>query len=87
MILTAFENGIFPLRKQYPSGMDDWKDDMNWSLFLPEKDESNILVPLFQRKEKTSKEGRKMGVSELNKQTVEKEKIIKNELFEKQFHF
>ena len=29
IILTAFENGIFPLRKQYPSGMDDWKDDMD----------------------------------------------------------
>ena len=67
--------------------MDDWKGDMDWSLLLPEKDESNILLPLFQRKEKTSKEGRKMGVSEFNKQTVEKEKIIKNELFEKQFHF
>ena len=67
--------------------MDDWKDDMDWSLLLPEKDESNILLPLFQRKEKTSKEGQKMGVSEFNKQTVEKEKIIKNELFEKQFHF
>ena len=25
MILAAFENSIYPLPKQYPSGMDDWE--------------------------------------------------------------
>ena len=27
MILIAFENSAFPQPKQYPSGMDDWKED------------------------------------------------------------
>ena len=27
MILIAFENYIFPLRKQYSSGVDDWEED------------------------------------------------------------
>ena len=27
MILNAFKNNIFPLPKQYPSGMDDWEED------------------------------------------------------------
>ena len=53
MILITFENGIFPLPKQYPSS--DWKeDDMDSSKFLPEG--SDMLLPSFQRKEKTKKE-------------------------------
>ena len=27
MILNASKNNIFPLPKQYPSGMDDWEED------------------------------------------------------------
>ena len=27
MILIAFENYVFPLRKQYSSGVDDWEED------------------------------------------------------------
>ena len=47
MILIAFENGIFPLPKQYPSS--DWKeDDMDSSKFLPEG--FDMLLPSFQRK-------------------------------------
>ena len=28
MILNAFKNIIFPLPKQYPSGRDDWEEDV-----------------------------------------------------------
>ena len=46
MILIAFENGIFPLPKQYPSNMDDWKEDeMDSSEFLPKG--TDTLLPLF----------------------------------------
>ena len=38
MIIIAFENAIFPLPCQYPTGMDDWKEDeMNHSSFLKKK--------------------------------------------------
>ena len=54
MILNAFKNNIFPLPKQYPSGMDDWEegDIDSWQCL---RKESNMLLS-FQRKKKTKKE-------------------------------
>ena len=81
MILIAFENDMFPLPRQYPSGKDDWEDDETDSLkFLPK--ESDTLLSLFQRKEKS-----KNTVSELNRLVAEKDKIINKELFKKYFGF
>ena len=78
------ENDIFPLPKQYPSS--DWReDDLDSSEFLPEG--SDILLPSFQRKEKTNKEKPKNIVSELNRLVLEKGKIINKELFKKYFGF
>ena len=38
MMLVAFQNGILPLPKQYPSGAQSWeKDGMNLSKFLRER--------------------------------------------------
>ena len=49
MILIAFENGAFLLPKQYPSGMDGWKEDeIDSSNILPNK--SGILLPSVQRR-------------------------------------
>ena len=43
MILIAFEIGAFPLPKQYPSGMHDWKEDELDPLYvLP--DESGLSL-------------------------------------------
>ena len=40
MILSACENSIFPLHKQYSSGIHVWREDeMDSSEFLPEEDE------------------------------------------------
>ena len=38
MTVTAFENNVFPLPKQYPSGnVDDWKgDEMDSAHIIPE---------------------------------------------------
>ena len=48
MILFAFKDDIFPLPKQYPSGMDDWEEkDMDLSEFMPQEKESSILLPSF----------------------------------------
>ena len=81
MIPIAFENDIFRLPRQYPSGQDDWEDDETDSLkFLPK--ESETLLSLFQRKEKS-----KNHVSELNRLVAEKDKIINKELFKKYFGF
>ena len=54
MSLNAFKNNIFPLPKQYPSGMDDWEEDDidSWQCL---RKESNMLLS-FQRKKKTKKE-------------------------------
>ena len=54
MILNAFKNNIFPLPKQYPSGMDGWEEDDidSWQCL---RKESNMLLS-FQRKKKTKKE-------------------------------
>ena len=54
MILYAFKNSIFPMPKQYPSGMDVWgEDDIDsWQCL---RKESNMLLS-FQRKKKTKKE-------------------------------
>ena len=47
MILIAFENDVFPLPKQYPSGMDDWEEDaIDSSQFLAKKPDT--LLPSFQ---------------------------------------
>ena len=55
MILIAFENGAFPLPKQYPSGMDDCKgDEIDSSHILP--NEFDILLPSVQRRKKRLKE-------------------------------
>ena len=56
MILIEFENGAFPLAKQYPSGnVDDWKEDEMNSAIIPEK--TDYLLPSFKRKKrKTGKE-------------------------------
>ena len=57
MILNAFKNIIFPLPKQYPSGMDDWEEDVTDSWQCLRK-ESNMLLS-FQRKKRTKKENPK----------------------------
>ena len=55
MILTVFANSAFPQPKQYPSGMDDWKEDeMNSSYVLP--NESRILLPSVEPRKKRLKE-------------------------------
>ena len=78
------ENDIFSLPKQYPSS--DWReDDLDSSEFLPEG--SDILLPSFQRKEKTNKEKPKNIVSELNRLVLEKGKIINKELFKNTLDF
>ena len=65
MIFIAFENNVFPLLKQYPSGVHDWnKDDMDSSQFL--RKESDTLLPSFQRKEKIKNEKPKDLVNDLN---------------------
>ena len=53
MILNASKNNIFPLPKQYPSGMDDWEEDDidSWQCL---RKESNTLS--FQCKKKTKQE-------------------------------
>ena len=52
MILIAFENGVFPLAKQYPSGnVNDWKEDeMDSTHIIPEK--TDELLPLIKRRKK-----------------------------------
>ena len=47
MILIAFENNVFPLPKQYPSGnVDDWKEDeMDSTHIIPEK--ADELLPHY----------------------------------------
>ena len=84
MILIAFENGIFPLPKQYPSSMDDWKEDeMDSSEFLPKG--TDTLLPLFWRKEKTKKEETKYTGGDFNKLVAKKEKKINRKLFQEYF--
>ena len=54
IILSVFENGIFPLPKQYPLGMHGWREDeMNSSEFLPEEDEDKEF---YTPKETTSRD-------------------------------
>ena len=58
MILIAFENGAFPLAKQYPSrdGGDDWKkDEMDSRHIIPEKAD-DLLPSVKRKKRKTEKE-------------------------------
>ena len=53
MILVAFENGVFPLPKQYPSeNTDDWKENgMDSTHIIPE--ESDELLPSVKRRKKS----------------------------------
>ena len=55
MILIAFENNVFPLPKQYPSGnVDDWKEDeMDSTHIIPEK--ADELLPSVKRKKERLK--------------------------------
>ena len=73
MFLIAFENGIFPLPLQYPSGMDEWKEE--W------KKESSISLPspFFQHEEWAKKERPKNALSELNKLIIKEENSINKE--------
>lgn len=53
VIIIAFENGIFPLSCQYPSSMDDWKDDEldTLELMSKKKESSNSFSsPSYQHK-------------------------------------
>ena len=82
MFLIAFENGIFPLPLQYPSGMDEWKEDeMDSSEFMPDEKESSISLtsPFFQHEEWTKKERPKNALSELNKLIIKEENSINKE--------
>ena len=48
IILVAFENGIFPLPRQYPAGMDDKEEnEIDSSHILLE--EPSTLLPSLQR--------------------------------------
>ena len=88
IIPVAPENDILPLPKQHPSGMDDWEEnEMDSSQFLPEKDKSSILLPSFQRKERTKNEELKNIVNEFDKLIIQNSKIIKKYLFKKHFGF
>ena len=57
MILFAFENSLYPLPKQYPSGnADDWKEDeMDSTHTIPEKTDE-LLPPVKRRRKKTKEE-------------------------------
>ena len=57
MILIAFENNVFPLPKQYPSGnVNDWKEDeIDSTHIIPEKTDE-LLPAVKRRKKKTKKE-------------------------------
>ena len=74
MIITAFQNGTFPLPTQYPSDTDNCKpDEMDSQEFQPSK------------KERPEKERPKYTVSEINKLTIGEKKNITDELFQKHF--
>ena len=96
MILIEFENGTFPLPKQYLSSMYYWaEDDMNSSQFLPEQSDTLLpylllicclfitFITLFLRQKKTKRP--KNIVSEINKIVVQKDKIINKEYFREYF--
>ena len=55
MIITASENNVFPLSKQYPSGnVNDWKEDkMDSTHIIPEK--TDELLPSVKRTKKRLK--------------------------------
>ena len=54
IILIAFQNGTFPLLKQYSSGMNDWEEDELYSPYiLP--NEASILLPSVEIEKKTEK--------------------------------
>ena len=53
MILIAIENCLIPLPKQYPSGIDDWKEnDKDPSHIISEK--TDELLPSVERKKRNS---------------------------------
>ena len=81
MITDAFENGIFPLPKQPPSGLRNW-EDYETDLLQPSPRESHALSSSVQCEEKA-----KNIASELNRQIAEKNKIINKELLKKYFRF
>ena len=58
---------------------------MDSSEFLPEKNESSVLLPSFQLKERIIKEKSENIMNEFNKLTIEKDKIINKYLLKKYF--
>ena len=56
MILIAFENNLFPLPKQYPSGnVDDWKEDEMDSTHIISEKTDELLPSVKRRKKKAEK--------------------------------
>ena len=89
IIIIAFENGTFPLPRQYPSGIDNWKEDeMDLLEFLPDEKESSISLPSFQHKKW---EGDCIfpnnNENKFDKLIVKKYRSINKELFKKHFKF
>ena len=81
MIIDAFKNGIFPLAKQPPSNMSDWKEDENrFITTFAWKIPHFIIITSTWRKAKSI-------VSEINRQVIEKNKIISKQLLKKYFGF
>ena len=57
MILIAFENDAFPLLRQYPSGINDWKEDEMHSLYILPDGSDKLLQSVKRRRKKTEREG------------------------------
>ena len=84
MFLITFENDIFQLPIQYPSGMDDWEeDDINSSIFLPKR--STLLLSSPRNKETIII--KKNIVNQLSRLLFGKNNIINKELSKKYFEF
>ena len=94
-ILIAFENYAFPLPKQYPSGMHDWKEhEMDSSHILP--DDSGELLPSVKHiKEKNERErvlkkvvkGKYHIIDELYKLLFKAKRHLYSDLIKKHFNY